>query len=112
VALGVACVFIVARSDAADSSGAQGIAAVTQGSFPEWDLHPDIERHEVHRGVALDIAGFWVEFFRAEHRVPTVAVRVSQGSRTFAFSADTTACDQIIACARNADLFDLQCSVR
>jgi hypothetical protein len=56
-------------------------------------------------GVARDIAGFRVEFFRAEHRVPTVAVRVFVDRKTFAFSADTLACDEIVACARNADLF-------
>lgn len=82
-----------------------GIAAVTAGSFPEWELHPDIARHEIDAGVARSIAGFEVEFFRAEHRVPTVAVRVSHGGKSFAFSADTVACDQIVACARNADLF-------
>jgi ribonuclease BN (tRNA processing enzyme) len=83
----------------------EGIAAVTQGSFPEWELHPDVARHEIQPGVALAIAGFRVEFFRAEHRVPTVAVRVSLGGKTFAFSADTLACDELVACAKNADLF-------
>lgn len=83
----------------------EGIAEVTHGSFPEWELHPDIIRHEIWPGVARDIAGFRVEFFRAEHRVPTVAVRVSQGGRTFAFSADTLACEEVVACARNSDLF-------
>jgi ribonuclease BN (tRNA processing enzyme) len=83
----------------------EGIAAVTHGCFPEWELHPDVARHEIHPGRACDIAGFRVEFFGAEHRVPTVAVRVSAGGRTFAFSADTIACDTIVACAKNADLF-------
>jgi ribonuclease BN (tRNA processing enzyme) len=46
-----------------------------------------------------------VEFFKAEHRVPTVAVRVSVGAKTFAFSADTLPCKEVIACAKNADLF-------
>jgi len=82
-----------------------GIAAVTRGSFPEWELHPDIARHEISPGGVCDIAGFRVEFFRAEHRVPTVAVRVTQASRTFAFSADTMPCEEIIACGRNSDLF-------
>jgi ribonuclease BN (tRNA processing enzyme) len=82
-----------------------GIAAVTAGSFPEWDLHPDIIRHEIYPGDARDIAGFRVEFFAAKHRVPTVAVRVTQGTRTFAFSADTVACEEVVACARNVDLF-------
>jgi ribonuclease BN (tRNA processing enzyme) len=83
----------------------EGIAEVTHGSFPEWELHPDIARHEISPGATRDIAGFRVEFFRAEHRVPTVAVRVSQGGRTFAFSADTLACVEVVACARNSDLF-------
>ena len=82
-----------------------GIATVTAGSFPEWDLHPDITRHEINPGHVRDIAGFRVEFFRAEHRVPTVAVRVTQASSTFAFSADTVACEEVVACARNVDLF-------
>jgi ribonuclease BN (tRNA processing enzyme) len=90
----------------------EGIAAVTQGSFPEWELHPDISRHEIWPGVAREIAGFQVKFFTAKHRVPTVGVRVSAGGRTFAFSADTVACEDIVACARNADLFlcDALCS--
>ena len=83
----------------------EGIAAVTQGSFPEWELHPDIARHEIAPGVARDLVGFRVEFFRAEHRVPTVAVRVSAGDKTFAFSADTLPCNEVIACAKNAALF-------
>jgi ribonuclease BN (tRNA processing enzyme) len=91
---------IYALSDTHD-----GIAAVTLGSFPEWELHPDITRHEISPGAAREIAGFRVEFFRAEHRVPTVAVRVSHGSRAFAFSADTLACEDVVACARNSDLF-------
>ena len=91
---------IYALSDTHD-----GIAAVTLGSFPEWELHPDIARHEIGPGATSEIAGFRVEFFRAEHRVPTVAVRVSHGGRRFAFSADTLACEEVVACARNSDLF-------
>lgn len=83
----------------------EGIAAVTMGSYPEWELHPEIVRYEIKPGVAGDIAGLRVEFFRAEHRVPTVAVRITHGGTTFAFSADTMACDEVVACARNADLF-------
>ena len=83
----------------------EGIETVTRGSFPEWELHPDIARHEIAPGVACEIAGFRVEFFKAEHRVPTVAVCVSAGDKTFAFSADTLPCDEVIACAKNADLF-------
>ena len=34
-----------------------------------------------------------------------MAVCVSAGDKTFAFSADTLPCDEVIACAKNADLF-------
>ena len=83
----------------------EGIAAVTQGSFPEWELHPDIARHEIWPGLTREIEGFQVKFFTAKHRVPTVAVRISADGRTFAFSADTVACEDIVGCAKNADLF-------
>lgn len=82
-----------------------GIAAVTAGCFPEWEQHGDIRRHGAEAGTKRDIGGFEVEFFAAEHRVPTLAVRVTHGGKTFAFSADTVPCDAVIACARNADLF-------
>jgi len=83
----------------------EGIAAVTRGSFPEWELNSEVSRHEIFSDAAYDIAGFRVEFFEAEHRVPTVAVRVSQGGKTFAFSADTVICDHVVRCAKDADLF-------
>ena len=82
-----------------------GIATMTAGCFPEWEQHPGIRNHEVRAGGSSDIGGFKVEFFEAVHRVPTLAVRVTQGGKTFAFSADTMPCDAIVACARNADLF-------
>jgi ribonuclease BN (tRNA processing enzyme) len=83
----------------------QGIAALMSGGFPEWDLDPNIERHEIRDEPSHDIAGFRVEFFSAVHRVPTVAVRISKGRKVFAFSADTIACEQVRLCARGADLF-------
>ena len=82
-----------------------GIDAVTAGCFPEWERHPGVRRHEVRAGGTSDIGGFRVEFFEAVHRVPTLAVRVSLGVKTFAFSADTLPCHGVVACARNADLF-------
>ncbi len=83
----------------------EGIAAVSAASFPEWSLHPGVQRHEVGAGTSYEIAGFLVDFFAAVHRVPTVAIRVSLGAKVFAFSADTIATDDLVACARNSDLF-------
>ena len=82
-----------------------GIRTMTAGCFPEWEQHPGIRNHEVRAGAVGEIAGFQVEFFEAVHRVPTLAVRVTLGGKTFAFSADTMPCDAIVACAKNADLF-------
>lgn len=82
-----------------------GIAQVTAGCFPEWQRHPEVHHHEARPGQVRDIGGFEVSFFEARHRVPTVAVRIRQGGRTLAFSADTVPCDTVVDCARNADLF-------
>ena len=82
-----------------------GIVAMMAACFPEWEPHTDVRNHEVRGGTTRDIGGFTVEFFEAVHRVPTLAVRVTLGQTTFAFSADTRPTDAIIACAKNADLF-------
>ena len=90
-----------------------GIAEVKAGGFPEWERSKTIVDHEVAAGERREIAGFAVEFFRMEHRVDTLAVRVSHGGKTFAFSADSIPCEQLVACARGADLFlcDAICAV-
>jgi ribonuclease BN (tRNA processing enzyme) len=59
----------------------------------------------IEPGICCEIAGFAAEFFQVEHRVPTVAVRLSHGGRTIAFSADSLPCDRLMAAARDADLF-------
>jgi ribonuclease BN (tRNA processing enzyme) len=86
-----------------------GINQVTAGCFPEWEQHSKVARHEVgpalNSGKAHDIGGFKVKFFDVDHRVPTLAVRVEAGGRTFAFSADCRPCIGAFSCARNADLF-------
>lgn len=80
----------------------RGLMAV---GYPEWEIHPEVRRIEIAPGERREIGGFTVEFFAVVHRVPTVAVRVSQGGKTFAFSADSLPCDALIDCAREADLF-------
>lgn len=82
-----------------------GIRTVTAGCFPEWQQHAEIGRHELKAGSPREIGGFKVAFFDVEHRVPTLAVRVTHAGKTFAFSADCTPCDGAVACAENADLF-------
>lgn len=82
-----------------------GITAMKAACFPEWQPHEGVRRHEAAAGEARDIGGFQVTFFAADHRVPTLAVRVTLGAKTIAFSADTRPTPDIVACARGADLF-------
>ncbi len=91
-----------------------GIRELMNACFPEWTIHPDVERIDVTTGTSYTIGGFVVEFFPADHRVPMVAVRVQHGGRTLGFSADGIPNDGIIACARDADLFicDALCAAR
>jgi ribonuclease BN (tRNA processing enzyme) len=90
-----------------------GIAQVTAGCFPEWEQSAAVRRHAVRPGLQYNLGGFSVEFFAVDHRVPTLAVRVTVGGRIFAFSADCRPCPGVIACARDADLFlcDAICAV-
>lgn len=91
-----------------------GIRALMAACFPEWQIHPEVRHIPVDAGDRQAIGGLSVEFFATEHRVPTVAVRVSHGGRTLAFSADGIPTDGMIACARDADLFicDALCAER
>jgi ribonuclease BN (tRNA processing enzyme) len=83
----------------------EGIRQMTAGCFPEWEQHAEVVRHIVGPGRAYNIGGFDVGFFEVDHRVPTLAVRVSSGGRTFAFSADCRPCPGAVAAAEEADLF-------
>ena len=82
-----------------------GVAALMQAAFPEWHWHDEVASHEVAAGETRDIGGFTVGFFACDHRVPTLAVRVTAGGRTFAFSADSRPTADLVACARDADVF-------
>lgn len=91
-----------------------GLRALVTACFPEWPLNPHLTHIAIAPSERREIGGFAVEFFAMQHRVPTVAVRVTQGGKTFAFSADSVPCDALIACARDADLFlcDALCAAR
>jgi len=91
-----------------------GLPALLAATYPEWPPHQGIVRPVVAAGERHEIGGFAVEFFAVEHRVPTLAVRVSHDGRTLAFSADSVPCAALIDCARDADLFicDAICAER
>lgn len=89
-----------------------GIDQVKAGCFPEWAAgkpgwaaESARRRSVVEPGTTREIGGFDVRFFDMQHRVPTVAVRVSHGGRTLTFSADSRPCDALVEAAHGVDLF-------
>lgn len=86
------------------ADGLAGAAALMQAVFPEWSSAP-AATHALTAGQTTRIGGLRVELFGMEHRVPTLAVRVTAGGRTFAYSADGLPIDAMVDCARGADLF-------
>jgi ribonuclease BN (tRNA processing enzyme) len=61
--------------------------------------------HPVVAGKVYEIAGYRLEFFDVQHRVPTHAVRISHEAKVIAFSADTIPCENAMLAAKDADLF-------
>lgn len=56
-------------------------------------------------GDHLEIGPFEVELFAANHPIETLASRVTVNGRVIAYSGDSGASDDVIACADSADLF-------
>ncbi|HET8985205.1 MAG TPA: MBL fold metallo-hydrolase, partial [Trueperaceae bacterium] len=83
----------------------KAVTELAAATYPEWRLSNVAGFHTVTPERIYDIGGFSVTFFEVEHRVPTVAVRVSHAARVLAYSADSLPCDALIDCARDADLF-------
>jgi ribonuclease BN (tRNA processing enzyme) len=84
--------------------GLAGAAALMQAVFPEWSGAP-AGSHALADGQTTGIGGFRVELVAMDHRVPTLAVRVSADGKTFAYSADGLPNEAMVAVARGADLF-------
>lgn len=70
----------------------------------EADLHDVYDEHVLTPG-RLEIGPFQVTVDRMNHPVETYGVRLEQGGRTFAYSADSGRSDRLVALARDADLF-------
>lgn len=82
-----------------------GTRDLVRACFPEWRANAGVTYRAIEPATRYDIGGFAVEFFSVEHRVPTLAVRVSHGGKSLAYSADSLPCNALITCAREADLF-------
>jgi ribonuclease BN (tRNA processing enzyme) len=60
---------------------------------------------EVAAGVVLELGPVRLTLFSAAHPVETLAVRAEIGPAVIAYSADSGPSPQVVACAREADLF-------
>ena len=81
------------------------IRALIDLTYGEYDLNPQTRYEPIEAGKVYLIAEYEVEFFAVQHRVPTVAVRVSYGGQVLSFSADCLPCAALVECASRADLF-------
>lgn len=59
----------------------------------------------VAAGDTLDVGSLRVALSAANHPVETVAARIEGGGRTIAYSGDSHVADDVVAAARDADLF-------
>jgi ribonuclease BN (tRNA processing enzyme) len=56
-------------------------------------------------GDRMELGPFTVELFAANHPLETLASRVQRDGKVLAYSGDSAASDEMVACARDADLF-------
>ncbi|MBW3657587.1 MAG: MBL fold metallo-hydrolase [Actinobacteria bacterium] len=61
--------------------------------------------HDIAPGDRFEVGGMDVELFPSIHPVPTLSARIEVGDTVFAYSADSAGGDDLVACARDADLF-------
>lgn len=69
-----------------------------------FDLRPIVP------GVVQEFCGFRVHFAPARHPVETYAVRIENGGRALAYTADTAYDEEVVALCREADLLLAECT--
>lgn len=69
------------------------------------DFHRVFDHRVVTGGDRLTIGPFEVSLFDSVHPVPTVSMRVEADGAVLAYSADTAGGPELVACARDADVF-------
>lgn len=66
--------------------------------------------HDIGPGDQLDVGDVRLDFFEANHSVPTVAIRATVDGRVVCYSGDSGGGDGLIAAASGADLFICEAS--
>jgi ribonuclease BN (tRNA processing enzyme) len=82
----------------------EAVQQLLQITYGEYDFHPKTT-YTVVKDQSYSIAGYTVRFFEVNHRVGTLAVRMTVNNKVLAFSADSLPCSNLHACAKDADLF-------
>jgi ribonuclease BN (tRNA processing enzyme) len=109
-----ACSYVVARRYAPDGpqpriplyapAGAEKRLGAAYGGGDSDVLDDVYDFRELSQGT-FSIGPFVVSAERVNHPVETYGIRLEQGGRTLAYSADTAPCDALIRLAHNADAF-------
>lgn len=109
-----ACSYVVARRYAPDGplpliplyapAGAEERLSMVYGGGDSEALDDVYEFHELTAG-SMQIGPFSVWAERVNHPVETYGLRLEQGGRSLAYSADTAPCDALIRLANNVDSF-------
>ncbi len=71
---------------------------------PATDLTDVFDFHELTETAVLSIGELNLSFTRANHPVPTYAVRVDAGTASVTYSADTGVCADLVSLAQGTDL--------
>jgi ribonuclease BN (tRNA processing enzyme) len=113
------CQFVSKRVKPLRIAGPPGLAArldtVFDAMFPgaaanRWTFPLEIQ--EIPPGSALKVAGLALETFEVEHPsgAPATAVRLGDGTHSFAYSGDTGWTDILVTLAAGVDLLAVECS--
>lgn len=71
----------------------------------QYDFTDVFRVRDVDGGDRFEVGPIHFELFPSIHPVPTVSVRVSVDGQVFAYSSDSAGGEDLVACARDADLF-------
>lgn len=86
----------------------EGTRAMLARLLPEESLERlggSLDLRTAAAGDHLELGPFTLDLHRAHHPIATVAPRVTAAGKVLAYSGDSAPCDELVACARDADLF-------
>lgn len=98
------------RVDVYAPPGASDHIAQLLTGDPEDTFHAVCRFRETKPGDELQLGPLRVRLFAANHPITTLAPRIEADGAVLAYSADSGPTDELVACARDADVFLADCS--